>query len=111
MRSLQEKQVRRVGTSNHIDVDVRIISATNENLEKAFEAGNFREDLYHRLNEFEIDLPPLRNRKEDIRLFAEHFIAEANALAAGEKYEGLLDDENSVPEEAAEDVAEETAEE
>lgn len=78
LRSLQEKQVRRVGTSNHIDVDVRIISATNENLEKAFEAGNFREDLYHRLNEFEIDLPPLRNRKEDIRLFAEHFIAEAN---------------------------------
>lgn len=79
LRSLQEKQVRPIGTSKNIDVDVRIIAATNEDLEKAFAEGNFREDLYHRLNEFEIEVPPLRARRKDIRLFAEHFIAEANA--------------------------------
>lgn len=79
LRSLQEKQVRPIGTSKNIDVDVRIIAATNEDLEKAFAEGNFREDLYHRLNEFEIEVPPLKERRKDIKLFAEHFIAEANA--------------------------------
>lgn len=78
LRSLQEKQVRPIGTSKNIDVDVRIIAATNEDLEKAIAEGNFREDLYHRLNEFEIEVPPLRKRQKDIRLFSEHFIAEAN---------------------------------
>lgn len=78
LRSLQEKQVRPVGVSHNIDVDVRIIAATNEALEKAIYAGKFREDLYHRINEFEIEVPALRDRKEDIELFAEHFMKEAN---------------------------------
>lgn len=78
LRALQEKKIRPVGTANDISVDVRIVTATNENLEKAIAAGTFREDLYHRLNEFMIQMPPLRKCKEDISLYAKHFIAEAN---------------------------------
>lgn len=78
LRSLQEKKVRPVGTASDVSVDVRIVAATNENLEKAILAGNFREDLYHRLNEFLIEVPSLRNCKDDISLYADHFIAEAN---------------------------------
>lgn len=78
LRTLQEKRVRPVGTSTDLDVDVRIITATNENLEKAIEEGNFREDLYHRLNEFMIRVPSLRECVEDIPSYADHFREEAN---------------------------------
>lgn len=78
LRTLQEKRVRPVGTSTDLDVDVRIITATNENLEKAIEEGNFREDLYHRLNEFMIRVPSLRECVEDIPSYAGHFREEAN---------------------------------
>jgi len=78
LRSLQEKKIRPVGTSSDIEVDVRIIAATNEDLEKAIAEGRFREDLYHRLNEFMITIPPLRSCMEDISLYADHFREEAN---------------------------------
>lgn len=78
LRTLQEKKVRPVGTSTDLNVDVRIITATNENLEKAIGEGNFREDLYHRLNEFMIRVPSLRECAEDIPSYANHFREEAN---------------------------------
>lgn len=78
LRALQEKKVRPVGTSTDIEVDVRIITATNENLEKAIEKGTFREDLYHRLNEFMIKVPSLRECTQDILAYADHFREEAN---------------------------------
>ncbi|MCD7968980.1 MAG: sigma-54 dependent transcriptional regulator [Alistipes sp.] len=79
LRALQEKTVRRIGSTTDIKVDVRIIAATNENLQAAVRQGRFREDLFYRLNEFAITVPPLRERREDIMVFAEHFLAEANA--------------------------------
>lgn len=78
LRALQELQIRPVGSSTDIKVDVRIIVATNENLEKAIINGRFREDLYHRLNEFTIHIPPLRERVEDIPVYANFFLEEAN---------------------------------
>ena len=78
LRTLQEKKVRPVGTSTDINVDVRILTATNENLEEAIEKGNFREDLYHRLNEFMIRMPSLRECADDIPSYADHFREEAN---------------------------------
>ncbi len=77
LRVLQERRVRRVGDNKEIPVDVRIIVATNEDLTKASADGRFREDLYHRLNEFTISLLPLRERREDITLFANHFLKQA----------------------------------
>ncbi len=71
--------IKPVGSSREIPVNVRIIAATNENLRQAQELGNFREDLYHRLNEFEIKVPSLRDRRDDILLFARHFLKQANA--------------------------------
>lgn len=78
LRSLQEKKIRPIGTSIDIEVDVRIITATNENLEQAILQGKFREDLYHRLNEFLIKVPALRDCIEDITLYAQHFMDEAS---------------------------------
>lgn len=78
LRTLQEQKVRRVGAATDKKVDVRILAATNENLETAIAEGRFREDLYHRLNEFSLLVPPLRERKEDILLFAEEFLRQAN---------------------------------
>jgi two-component system response regulator HydG len=78
LRALQEKKVRPVGTSTDLDIDVRIITATNENLEKAINGGNFREDLYHRLNEFMIRVPSLRECAGDLPSYADHFREEAN---------------------------------
>lgn len=79
LRVIQERKYKRVGGTKEMDVDVRIIVASNENLQEAYQKGKFREDLYHRFNEFSINLPPLRNRKEDIPLFAEFFLDRTNA--------------------------------
>ncbi|MGV8090896.1 MAG: sigma-54-dependent transcriptional regulator [Mangrovibacterium sp.] len=79
LRVLQERMIKPVGSSREIPVDVRIIAATNENLHLAKEEGSFREDLYHRLNEFQIRVPSLRERREDIMLFARYFLEQANA--------------------------------
>lgn len=76
LRALQEREIVRVGGSEKIPVDVRVLAATNKNLEQEIESGNFREDLYHRLNVIPIQLPPLRNRKEDIPLLANWFLKE-----------------------------------
>jgi two-component system response regulator HydG len=78
LRVLQERMIKPVGSSREIPVDVRIIAATNENLHFAKEEGSFREDLYHRLNEFQIRVPSLRERREDIILFARYFLEQAN---------------------------------
>lgn len=79
LRVIQERKFKRVGGVKEIDLDVRIIVASNENLQESYRKGKFREDLFHRFNEFSIILPPLRNRKEDIPLFAEFFLNKANA--------------------------------
>lgn len=73
LRAIQHGKIERVGGNKTIDVDVRIISATNKNLEKAIEEGNFREDLYHRLNVIPLTIPPLRERKDDIVELTHHF--------------------------------------
>jgi len=78
LRALQEQKVRPVGSAQDINVDVRIIAATNEDLGKAIEEGRFRQDLYHRINEFSIEVPPLRDRIDDLEEFAYHFLAQAN---------------------------------
>jgi len=75
LRALQEREIERIGGRGIIKVDVRIIAATNRDLEKEMEEGRFRSDLYYRLNIFPITLPPLRNRKEDIQVLATHFIS------------------------------------
>lgn len=78
LRVLQEKEVVRVGGTKPIPVDVRVIAATNVNLERAIQKGTFREDLYYRLNVFPIFIPPLRYRKEDIPLLCAHLIRKFN---------------------------------
>jgi two-component system nitrogen regulation response regulator GlnG len=78
LRVLQEKQIERVGGTETIPVDVRIISATNRDLEKEIKAGKFREDLYYRLNVVTIKIPALRDRKEDIPDLVDYFVARGN---------------------------------
>jgi two-component system response regulator HydG len=78
LRTVQERKVKRIGSTKEIDLDVRIIIATNENLQDGIQKGKFREDLYHRFNEFTIYMPPLRERGNDIMLLAEHFLTIAN---------------------------------
>ncbi|MEM7085394.1 MAG: sigma-54 dependent transcriptional regulator [Bacteroidota bacterium] len=78
LRALQERKIKPVGSNTEIEVDVRIISATNEDLMLAVSKGTFREDLYHRLNEFSIHIPSLSERKEDLFLYTEYFLDQAN---------------------------------
>ena len=78
LRALQERKIRPVGSTQEISVDIRLVSATNENLEQGIEKGTFREDLYHRINEFTLRMPDLKERKEDILLFANFFLDQAN---------------------------------
>jgi two-component system response regulator HydG len=78
LRTVQERKVKRIGSTKEIDLDVRIIVATNENLQEGIQKGRFREDLYHRFNEFGIYMPPLRERGNDILLLADYFLEEAN---------------------------------
>jgi len=79
LRVIQERKFKRVGGNKEKEVDVRIIVASNENLRDAYRKGKFREDLYHRFNEFSINLPPLRSRKEDIPAFAKFFLNKSTA--------------------------------
>lgn len=78
LRTVQERKIKRIGSTKEIDLDVRIVVATNENLGKAIQEGRFREDLYHRFNEFSIHLPPIHQRGSDIMVFAHTFLMKAN---------------------------------
>jgi len=78
LRALQEKKIKPIGANKEIPIDVRVVAATNEDMEKAIAAGRFRSDLYHRVNEFVIEMPPLEKCKEDIVLFTHHFLKIAN---------------------------------
>jgi len=80
LRVLQEKEFERVGSSKTIKVDARILTATNKDLKREVKEGRFREDLFYRINVFNIDIPPLRERKEDIPLLVEHFINKYNKI-------------------------------
>ena len=80
LRILQEKEFERVGGSKTIKTDIRVIAATNRDLEEEIESGKFREDLYYRLNIFPITVPPLRERKADILVLADYFVEKYNAL-------------------------------
>jgi two-component system, NtrC family, response regulator HydG len=91
LRVLQEKTIRRVGGTDDIAVDVRIIVASNEQLWQACGKGKFREDLYHRFNEFAITVDPLRERKEDILFYAKLFIAQSNH-ELGKRVNGFTED-------------------
>ena len=74
LRALQERKISRVGSDRDIEVDVRVIAATNKNLEKEISEGNFREDLYHRIGVILIKVPPLRERKGDVAILIKHFL-------------------------------------
>src|SRR6202022_4448981 len=78
LRVLQERRFRRVGGLEELQADIRVIAATNQDLAKLIADGRFREDLYYRINVIPIALPPLRERREDIPLLAEHFLAKYN---------------------------------
>jgi two-component system response regulator HydG len=78
LRVIQERRIKRIGATKDISIDVRLIAATNEDLARSVKEGKFREDLYHRLNEFKIQLSPLRERKDDILIFANYFLEKAN---------------------------------
>ncbi len=90
LRVVQEKVIMPLGATREVKVDVRIISATNRDLEKEVLAGNFREDLYYRLNVISLHLPPLRERKEDIPLLVEYFLKKY-AQKMGKEIEGISD--------------------
>ena len=91
LRALEDRRFYRVGGAEPIDVDVRIVAATNRDLKKAIEEGQFRDDLYYRLNVITITLPPLRERKEDIAMLVEHFL-EQLCLETGKRLEGISAD-------------------
>ncbi len=89
LRVLQERQLERLGGKQTIEVDVRVIAATNKNLEQAVQEGTFREDLYYRLNVFPLHVPPLRERKSDIPLLATHFLTQKSHLTDGKQIRGF----------------------
>lgn len=91
LRILQEKKFERVGGNKVIDMDVRVLAATNKDLEKEMEEGRFRQDLYYRLHVIPLVVPPLRERKEDIKPLAERFLLDA-AVKEGEKQKVLTDE-------------------
>ena len=78
LRALQERRIKPIGSSKEIEVDIRVLAATNEDLLEAVNKGDFREDLYHRLNEFAIKVPSLSERKDDLMIFASYFLDKAN---------------------------------
>jgi len=86
LRAIQEREVRRIGGNENIKLDVRIIAATNKRLEEEIAKGNFREDLYYRLNVIPVNVAPLRERSDDIRLLAEYFIAKNSSADSGRIY-------------------------
>ena len=88
LRVLQEREIQRLGSTATIAVDVRVIAATNKNLEAAVEAGEFREDLFYRIAAFPIVVPPLRQRREDIPLLAKHFL-QKHAKSANRSINGI----------------------
>ena len=78
LRALQERKVKRVGSTKEVDIDIRLVAATNEDLEVAISNGTFRNDLYHRISEFTIQMPELRDLRQDIMLYANFFLDVAN---------------------------------
>ena len=88
LRALQERKIRPLGSTKEIDIDIRLVCATNENLAQRVAEGNFREDLYHRINEFTIYMPELKDRGTDLFLFADLFIQHANK-ELGRNVQGL----------------------
>ncbi len=88
MRVLQEREFQRVGGNESFQIDVRVVAATNRDLEAAIAEGRFREDLFYRLNVFPIEVPPLRQRKQDIPLLVEYFI-DRYASKAGKTITGI----------------------
>ncbi len=94
LRFLQEREFERVGGNETIQVDVRLVAATNRNLKAAVEDGKFREDLYYRLSVVHLDVPPLRTRPSDVLLLADHFLREL-AREEGETMEGFTEDAKS----------------
>jgi transcriptional regulator with PAS, ATPase and Fis domain len=95
LRVLEEEKFERVGGTKTVSVDIRLIAATNRNLEEAVKEGKFRQDLYYRLNVVRIDIPPLRERREDIKSFVYHFLKEFNSKFGTQIYD-LPDDVWSV---------------
>ena len=91
LRALQEREIERVGSARPIPIDVRVVAATNRQLDKLIAQGRFREDLYWRLKVVPIELPPLRARREDVRELAQHFLARF-AAAYGRPQQTLTDD-------------------
>ena len=91
LRALESRQVRRLGGKREIDVDIRVVAATNKNLEKALAEGEMREDLYYRLAVVELALPPLRERTDDVQLLANEFL-ERFSTQNGKKFVGFTDD-------------------
>ena len=91
LRVIQERKFKRVGGTKEMPLDIRILVASNENLQEAYRKGRFREDLYHRFNEFSINLPSLRNRKADIPIFAQFFLNKTRS-ELGKEVEGFEDD-------------------
>jgi two-component system response regulator AtoC len=91
LRALQENVIERVGSNRPIEVDIRIVAATNRDPKQAVADGKLREDLYYRLNVFRLDLPPLRIRKSDIASLAQYFLAKRNVMIAPEAVQALTD--------------------
>jgi transcriptional regulator with PAS, ATPase and Fis domain len=92
LRVLEEGAFRRVGGLRDIPLDVRIVAASNRDLKKASEAGTFRLDLYFRLSVIQIDIPPLRDREDDVLLLAQHYIEKSNQRRSGRPLKGLSPD-------------------